>query len=131
MVVNKLAARLASLRAYTVLIFSRTNPNTAQTAEASALSESYHHAMSVPEHTLTESEVSRVVEMAWEDRTPFEVIEATFGLSESETIKLMRREMKASSFRLWRKRVTGRVTKHRKLRGFDVGRGYCPTQYKR
>ena len=87
--------------------------------------------MSVPEHTLTESEVSRVVEMAWEDRTPFEVIEATFGLSESETIKLMRREMKATSFRLWRKRVTGRVTKHRKLRGFDVGRGYCPTQYKR
>jgi len=87
--------------------------------------------MSLPKHTLTESEVSRVVEMAWEDRTPFEVIEATFGLSEPETIKLMRREMKASSFRLWRKRVTGRVTKHGKLRGFDVGRGYCPTQYKR
>ena len=87
--------------------------------------------MSILKYTLTESEVSRVVEMAWEDRTPFEVIEATFGLSESETIKLMRREMKASSFRLWRKRVTGRVTKHRKLRGFDVGRGYCPTQYKR
>ena len=122
---------MASLRARAVLIFSSTNPNTAQTAEVSALSESYHHAMSVPKHTLTESEVSRVVEMAWEDRTPFEVIEATFGLRESETIKLMRREMKASSFRLWRKRVTGRVTKHRKLRGFDVGRGYCPTQYKR
>ncbi|MEC8634039.1 MAG: TIGR03643 family protein [Pseudomonadota bacterium] len=80
---------------------------------------------------ISESEVSRVVEMAWEDRTPFEVIKATFGLSEAETIKLMRREMKANSFRLWRKRVTGRVTKHRKLRGFDVGRGYCPTQYKR
>ena len=80
---------------------------------------------------LSESEVARVVEMAWEDRTPFEVIEATFGLSESETIKLMRREMKPRSFRLWRKRVSGRVTKHRKLRGFDVGRGYCPTQYKR
>ena len=80
---------------------------------------------------ISESEVSRVVEMAWEDRTPFEVIEATFGLSEAETIKLMRRGMKANSFRLWRKRVTGRVTKHRKLRGFDVGRGYCPTQYKR
>ena len=122
---------MASLRAQAGLIFSRTNPNTAQTAEVSALSESYHHAMAVSKHTLTESEVSRVVEMAWEDRTPFEVIEATFGLSESETIKLMRREMKASSFRLWRKRVTGRVTKHRKLRGFDVGRGYCPTQYKR
>ena len=110
MVVNQLSARMASLRAYAVLIFSRTNPNTAQTAEASALSESYHHAMSVPEHTLTESEVSRVVEMAWEDRTPFEVIEATFGLSESETIKLMRREMKVSSFRLWRKRVADPLT---------------------
>ena len=48
--------------------------------------------MPEPKHTLTESEVSRVVEMAWEDRTPFEVIEATFGLSEPETIKLMRRE---------------------------------------
>ena len=131
MVVNKLSSRLASLQAYTVLIFSSTNPNTAQTAEVLPLSESYHPAMSILKHTLTESEVSRVVEMAWEDRTPFEVIEATFGLSESETIKLMRREMKASSFRLWRKRVTGRVTKHRKLRGFDVGRGYCPTQYKR
>ena len=87
--------------------------------------------MSLPKQTLTQSEVSRVVEMAWEDRTPFEVIEATFGLNESETIKLMRREMKPSSFRLWRKRVTGRGTKHRKLRGFDVGRGYCATQYKR
>ena len=131
MVVNKLSARLASLRAYKVLIFSSTNPNTAQTAEVSPLSESYHVAMSKHKRTLTEPEVSRVIEMAWEDRTPFEVIEATFGLSESETIKLMRHEMKASSFRLWRKRVTGRVTKHRKLRGFDVGRGYCPTQYKR
>ena len=59
---------------------------------------------------LTESEISRIVEMAWEDRTPFEVIEASFGLSESDTISLMRREMKPSSFRLWRKRVTGRVT---------------------
>ena len=87
--------------------------------------------MAIPKLVLTESEVSRVIEMAWEDRTPFEVIEATFGLSESETIKLMRCEMKASSFRLWRRRVTGRVTKHRKLRGFDVGRGYCSTQYKR
>lgn len=83
------------------------------------------------EAKLSEGEISRIIEMAWEDRTPFEVIETTFGLCESETIKLMRRHMKPSSFRLWRKRVTGRLTKHRKLRGFDVGRGYCPTQYKR
>ena len=80
---------------------------------------------------LTESEISRIVEMAWEDLTPFEVIDASFGLSESDTISLMRREMKPSSFLLGRKRATGRVTKHRKLRGFDVGRGYCPTRYKR
>lgn len=122
---------MAALRAHSVLTFSLKNPNTAQTAEVSPERESYHRLMLEHQHTLTASELSRVVEMAWEDRTPFEVIEATFGLSESETIKLMRREMKASSFRLWRKRVTGRVTKHRKLRGFDVGRGYCPTQYKR
>ena len=95
------------------------------------LADWYSLDMKNPAKELSESEVSRVVEMAWEDRTPFEVIEATFGLSEPETIKLMRRTMKPSSFRLWRKRVTGRVTKHRKLRGFDVGRGYCPTQYKR
>ena len=56
--------------------------------------------MQSSKYRLSASEVSRVVEMAWEDRTPFEVIEATFGLSESETIKLMRREMKPRSFRL-------------------------------
>ena len=122
---------MAPLRAQAVLIFSRTNPNTAQTAEVSHVREAYRLTMKSSRLKISESEVSRVVEMAWEDRTPFEVIKATFGLSEAETIKLMRREMKANSFRLWRKRVTGRVTKHRKLRGFDVGRGYCPTQYKR
>ena len=106
-------------------------PNKAATAALCALADCYPARMKNLKKELSESEVSRVVEMAWEDRTPFEVIEATFGLSEPETIKLMRRTMKPSSFRLWRKRVTGRVTKHRKLRGFDVGRGYCPTQYKR
>ena len=107
------------------------NPNKALTARLGALSGCYPFPMINPAAALSESDISRVVEMAWEDRTPFEVIEATFGLSEPETIKLMRRTMKPSSFRLWRKRVSGRVTKHRKLRGFDVGRGYCPTQYKR
>lgn len=82
-------------------------------------------------NALSESDLSRVIEMAWEDRTPFEAIETTYGLSEAETIKLMRRSLKRSSFRLWRERVTARKTKHRKLRGFDVGRGYCSTQYKR
>ena len=60
---------------------------------------------------------SRVVEMAWEDRTAFEAIEAQFGLNESAVIALMRRSLAPSSFRMWRKRVTGRKTKHAQLRG--------------
>ncbi|MDI9246318.1 TIGR03643 family protein [Marinobacter sp. CHS3-4] len=80
---------------------------------------------------LTEPDLSRVIEMAWEDRTPFEAIESLYGLSEKEVIKVMRRSLKPSSFRLWRKRVSGRKTKHRALRPESVLRGYCPTQYKR
>ncbi|MEO1483948.1 MAG: TIGR03643 family protein [Myxococcota bacterium] len=53
-----------------------------------------------------------IVELAWDDRAPFESIEAQFGVSEREVIALMRRVMKASSFRMWRKRVSGRKTKH-------------------
>ncbi|MGB1478255.1 MAG: TIGR03643 family protein [Marinobacter salsuginis] len=75
-------------------------------------------------------DLSRIIEMAWEDRTPFEAIEALYGLQEKDVIRLMRRELKPSSFRLWRKRVTGRSTKHRQLRPEGVSRGYCPTQYK-
>lgn len=78
-----------------------------------------------------ETDVSRVVEMAWEDRTPFEAIEKIYGLAEPQVIELMRREMKRSSFRMWRKRVSGRKTKHGALRSPDVQRAYCPTQYKR
>ncbi|WP_248850029.1 TIGR03643 family protein [Thiomicrospira microaerophila] len=72
----------------------------------------------------------RVIEMAWEDRTPFEAITLNYGLTEAQVIKLMRRELKPSSFRLWRARVTGRKTKHLALRDPAVSRGYCPTQYK-
>jgi len=68
--------------------------------------------------------------MAWEDRTPFEAIESSLGLSESQVIKLMRSHLKSSSFKLWRKRVSGRKTKHRQLRPAAVSRAYCPTQYK-
>lgn len=71
---------------------------------------------------LSERELDRIIEMAWEDRTPFEAIEFQFGVSESEVIEIMRREMKPSSFRMWRKRVSGRKTKHRSLRGFISGR---------
>jgi uncharacterized protein (TIGR03643 family) len=77
---------------------------------------------------LDSATIDRVLEMAWEDRTTFEAIELQFGLSESQTIALMRREMKASSFRMWRKRVTGRATKHAARRDFVAGRFRCPTQ---
>lgn len=76
--------------------------------------------MNLPE--LDQETIDRVIEMAWEDRTPFECIELQFGLSEPQVIALMRREMKASSFRMWRKRVSGRSTKHAEKRGFMVGR---------
>ncbi len=66
--------------------------------------------------------IDRVVEMAWEDRTPFEVIEAQFGLKEKDVIAVMRRYMKRSSFNMWRERVRDRKTKHAKKRGFEVGR---------
>ena len=79
---------------------------------------------------LLESEQSRVIEMAWEDRTPFEAIERLFGMNESDVIKFMRRNLKPRSFRLWRERVNGRGTKHVKLRSDDVTRSHCPTQYK-
>ncbi|MBF2017900.1 MAG: TIGR03643 family protein [Rivularia sp. T60_A2020_040] len=66
--------------------------------------------------------IDRVIEMAWEDRTPFEAIEIQFGLSEKEVIAVMRRYMKQSSFRMWRKRVSGRDTKHLQKRDFLEGR---------
>jgi len=65
---------------------------------------------------LTEADLSRIIEMAWEDRTPFEAIEHQFGLNESAVVFLMRRLLKASSFRLWRQRMQGRTTKHAVLR---------------
>jgi len=66
---------------------------------------------------LAEADISRIVEMAWEDRTAFEAIEAQFGLNEPSVVCLMRLHMTASSFRMWRKRMAGRVTKHAVLRG--------------
>lgn len=70
---------------------------------------------------LSAEEVDRIIEMAWEDRTPFDAIAAQFGLPEAEVIKLMRRSLKESSFKMWRKRVQGRATKHSKQRDFDKG----------
>lgn len=70
--------------------------------------------------TLSDEEIDRVIEMAWEDRTPFDAIEAQFGLPEKEVIKLMRREMKQSSFKMWRARVQGRATKHKQKAPQDM-----------
>lgn len=78
----------------------------------------------------SDKKISRIIEMAWEDRTPFEAIEKNYGLTEAQVIRLMRSSLEPSSFKLWRKRVSGRKTKHEKLRPSEVSRGYCPTQYK-
>ena len=68
--------------------------------------------------------------MAWEDRTPFEALKFQFGISEKEVIQLMRLHLKKSSFDLWRKRVSGRKTKHLKLRTAKITKAYCTKQYK-
>ena len=78
--------------------------------------------------TFTIEQLDRIIEMAWEDRTPFDAITFQFGIKEKEVINLMRREMKASSFRMWRKRVQGRSTKHSKKRLFEDGRFKCSRQ---
>ena len=70
----------------------------------------------------------RIIEMAWEDRTTFEAIEMQFGLKQQDVIKLMRKEMKASSFKMWRERTKGRSTKHEALRTDEVDRFKCSRQ---
>ncbi len=76
--------------------------------------------MKIPD--LDNQTIDRIVEMAWEDRTPFEAIKAQFDLQEKQVIVLMRRSLSTSSFKMWRKRVTARKTKHIQKRGFDTGR---------
>ena len=78
----------------------------------------------------TNSELDRIIEMAWEDRTPFEAIEAQYGLNEAAVIIFMRKELQHRSFKRWRKRVGGRKTKHLKIRNPSVSRAHCSTQYK-
>ncbi|GAB4530403.1 MAG: TIGR03643 family protein [Pleurocapsa sp.] len=73
--------------------------------------------------------IDRIIEMAWEDRTPFSAIEIQFGLKEKDVIALMRQEMKPSSFKMWRKRVTGRKTKHLAKRDFLEGRFKSQNQH--
>ncbi|MEL6123164.1 MAG: TIGR03643 family protein [Bacteroidota bacterium] len=78
--------------------------------------------------SLTDRDIDRIIEMAWEDRTTFDEIHFQFGVSEAEVIRLMRYHMKPSSFRMWRKRVQGRKTKHTAKRGFSEGRFKCSRQ---
>jgi uncharacterized protein (TIGR03643 family) len=75
-------------------------------------------------------EKSRIIEMAWEDRTPFEAIEGLFGINANQLIDVMRSELKIGSFKVWRKRMRGRQTKHLSLRPEGILRCYCKTQYK-
>ncbi len=77
---------------------------------------------------LSEKEIDRIIEMAWEDRTPFDAIQLQFDLKEQEVITLMRREIKPKSFKMWRERVQGRKTKHLKSRTSDVDRFKCSRQ---
>ena len=77
---------------------------------------------------LKAEQIDRIIEMAWEDRTPFDAIQMQFGLKEDEVIRMMRREIKYSSFKMWRTRVQGRKTKHLKQRVTEVGRFKCNRQ---
>jgi uncharacterized protein (TIGR03643 family) len=78
---------------------------------------------------MSDQDIDRIIEMAWEDRTPFEAIEAQFGLSEGDVIDLMRKHLKPSSFRLWRKRVNSGVSsKHLFRRAEDMLRFRCSRQ---
>jgi len=76
-----------------------------------------------------QEQTDRIIEMAWEDRTPFEAIEFQFGISEAEVIEVMRSELKLSSFKLWRKRVNSGVSqKHLNKRSTEIDRFKCSRQ---
>ena len=80
---------------------------------------------------LTDEQIDRIIEMAWEDRTPFDAIEMQWGLKENEVRAIMRTHMKRSSFEMWRKRVKGRKTKHAQNRTEEVKRFKSDNQRQR
>ncbi len=83
----------------------------------------------IQENNFTERQLNRIIEMAWEDRTPFEAITFQFNIPEKEVIKLMRGNLKESSFKRWRKRVNSGVsTKHLNKRSQDITRFKCSRQ---
>jgi uncharacterized protein (TIGR03643 family) len=77
---------------------------------------------------LSEEDIDRIIQMAWEDRTPFEAINVQFGLSEDEVVEFMRQNLTQQSWKRWRERVNGRKTKFIKLRSTDVDRFHCTRQ---
>ncbi len=78
---------------------------------------------------MEQKDMDRIIEMAWEDRTPFEAINIQFGFTEADVITLMRRELKRSSFNLWRKRVhSGISQKHAEIRNAEINRFKCSRQ---
>ena len=81
-------------------------------------------------NTISKSDISRIIEMAWEDRTTFDAIESQYGLNEQDVKEIMRSNLKTSSYKLWRKRVNGRKTKHLLKRNFVVGRHKSSDQNK-
>jgi len=76
----------------------------------------------IEKYNLSETDIDRIINMAWEDRTPFEAIKFQFGLKESEVIQLMKHQMRLNNWKKWRARVQGRKTKHAKLRVAGVDR---------
>ena len=74
------------------------------------------------------SDISRIIEMAWEDRTPFDAIQDAYGLNEKEVKELMKSQLQLSSYKLWRRRVTGRKNKHTIKRDFVIGRHKSPNK---
>lgn len=78
---------------------------------------------------MEQKDIDRIIEMAWEDRTPFEAINVQFDLTEADVIALMRKELKRSSFNLWRKRVNSGVSqKHAQKRNPEIDRFKCSRQ---
>lgn len=84
--------------------------------------------MNIEKSILKEDDIDRIIQMAWEDRTPFEAIEFQFGLKEKEVIEFMRKNSLPSSFRMWRKRMKSRKTKHTALRDTAINRFKCNRQ---
>tara|TARA_B100001093_G_scaffold67556_1_gene57635 strand:+ start:646 stop:903 length:258 start_codon:yes stop_codon:yes gene_type:complete len=79
---------------------------------------------------MNQDDLNRIIEMAWEDRTPFDIIYKEFDISQNELERLMRNNLKPSSFKLWRKRVSGRKTKHIAKRNIQIDRHKCDRQGK-